>query len=103
MTLRTTTEMIAAIQRAHAGIKSVLSELQPAVDRRAIFDFGMAMLHGGSGPAVAEEHRESLGHAMLMVEEALQDAMRHLGGAEHIVSAGVHKTPAKGGRNHLVL
>lgn len=103
MAAKTTIEMIDAIQRAAKSGKTILSDLQEVMTDRAISNFGAAMEHGGAGRAVAEEHHTALEHSMMRLEEDIHTMLKELGVAEHIVSFGVHKTPIKQGRNHLVL
>ena len=103
MTARTSTEMLDALQRAADSGAEILGDLRDAINDRAIKNFGTAMHGGGAGRTVAADHQASLDHSMTLVEEHLHALLKEIGVAEHIVSYGVHRTPEKQGRNHLVL
>lgn len=103
MAAKTTTEMTDAIARAHAGVKRAKDDLAEFITKHTCESFGNAMRTGGAKQSDADEYAAALDRTISQLKDALTDALRDLGSAEHIVSYGVAKTPTRSGRKSLVL
>lgn len=95
--------MIVALQHAHRGITTARDELTSAITIHACGSFRNAMTSGGAKESDADEYSTSLIHTMNQIKEKLDDLLRDLGSAEHVVAQGVARTPRRAMRSHLVL
>lgn len=102
MAARTTTEMLDALAEAVTSIKAIDDKLGEVMPTSTVEKFWEAMRMAGVESSRADEYFHSLDHASKVAAEGLHSLIREFGAMQHIIAAGVHKSPNRAG-NHLVL
>jgi hypothetical protein len=103
---RTTTNLLDALHNAHSVTQGTQHNLDEVIPDSVVEKFFEAMRLGGIAPSKADEYYFSLRHSMKAIRELLDSLDREIGAAQHIIEAGVHKTPhtaAGHGRTYLML
>lgn len=98
------------VQGALIAARSQMQRSQEIIEEFAPSDTAgnlrAAMMQAGAKHSDAEEAFYSLQVSLKRIREGLDDLIKEMGVSEHIIAAGVHKTPrarSSGPQRHLVL